>query len=303
MESAPLNKPRPTEDEALGYFEAYSNAGRWGDADELGTLNLITPEHRVRAAGLVQRGVVVSLSHALTPADDGSFIHRMLRPGPLIRSAEDMVEIAPHGYRVTHLDALGHVSHGGRIYNHRSVEDVMSTSGLSFGSIFAARQGVFTRGFYLDVAGVRGVPFLQDTDAIEPEDLDAAAALCESTIEPGDAVLIRAGLGARAPEAPTGHSRRRAGLSPRCIGWLRERDIAVYGGDCVEQQPSGYRTLPLPFHAVALSAIGLCILDNVDMESLASACNRLERRVFLLIVAPLAIPRGTGSAVNPLAAF
>ncbi len=39
-----------------------SNWGRWGDADEAGTLNLITPEKRRRAAASVRTGTVISLA-------------------------------------------------------------------------------------------------------------------------------------------------------------------------------------------------------------------------------------------------
>src|SRR5439155_26627461 len=44
----------PTEDEVLGYFDSLSNWGRWGADDELGTLNLVTPEQRIAAAELVR---------------------------------------------------------------------------------------------------------------------------------------------------------------------------------------------------------------------------------------------------------
>jgi hypothetical protein len=46
-------------------FDRCSNWGRWGPDDERGTLNLITPEKRVQAAGLVREGATVSISHAI----------------------------------------------------------------------------------------------------------------------------------------------------------------------------------------------------------------------------------------------
>ncbi len=85
--------------------------------------------------------------------------------------------------------------------------------------------------------------------------------------------------------------------------WLHERDVALFTGDCIEQQPSGYERVPLPLHQVGMVAMGLAILDCVDMERVAEECARFGRSTFLLVVAPLALPGGSSSAVNPLAVF
>ena len=79
--------------------------------------------------------------------------------------------------------------------------------------------------------------------------------------------------------------------------------MAAYGGDCVERLPSGFPAIPMPFHAIALVSMGLCVLDNVDMEALATAANRLGRTHFMLVVAPLPVPLATGSPINPIAMF
>ena len=55
----------PTEEEVLGYFKSLSNWGRWGEDDQLGTPNLITPEKTKRAIATVQEGVTVSLSRTI----------------------------------------------------------------------------------------------------------------------------------------------------------------------------------------------------------------------------------------------
>jgi hypothetical protein len=47
--------------------------------------------------------------------------------------------------------------------------------------------------------------------------------------------------------------------------------------------------------------MGMPLLDNLDLEPLAAACAAAGRYEFLLIVAPLVIPHGTGSPVNPIA--
>src|SRR5215471_19077492 len=112
--------------ELLGYFEHLSNWGRWGEHDELGTLNLVTDEHRRRAAGLVRTGRVVSCAWDIDTADhpgDASTAprrmmvttgqglgdaHRVLPPSltgaPRGASASEHWMLHPHGYRLTHLD-------------------------------------------------------------------------------------------------------------------------------------------------------------------------------------------------------
>jgi kynurenine formamidase len=257
----------------------------------------------VKAAALVDRGDVFSLAHVLSPRTAGPIQQSILPSSRGIRGASDRIDIAPHGFGITHLDALGHVAFGESVYNGRAAAEVITEDGLAFGSIAAARNGIVTRGVLLDVAAVRRQDYLEPGELVEPEHLEEAADLAGVAVEPGDGILIRVGLGLRVerqgPEDPS----HRAGLSPRCVPWFRARDIGLFGGDCIERLPSGYPSLPLPFHALALAALGLAILDNVDMERLRAACREYGRNAFMLVVAPLPIDRATGSAVNPLAIF
>ena len=57
----------PTEAEVLEYMTSLSNWGRWGADDQLGTLNLITPEKRAQAASLVKEGLSVTCSRLIVP--------------------------------------------------------------------------------------------------------------------------------------------------------------------------------------------------------------------------------------------
>jgi hypothetical protein len=47
--------------------------------------------------------------------------------------------------------------------------------------------------------------------------------------------------------------------------------------------------------------MGMPIVDNVRLTSLADACAEIDRWEFQLVVAPLIIPGATGSPVNPIA--
>jgi hypothetical protein len=59
----------------------------------------------------------------------------------------------------------------------------------------------------------------------------------------------------------------------------------------------------LPIHSVGIVALGLHLMDNLDLEGVAQACAQENRWEFLLTVAPLVLRRGTASPVNPLALF
>jgi kynurenine formamidase len=228
----------------------------------------------------------------------------MLEGGePGASGSGDATEITPHGYAVTHLDAFGHAYFEGRAFNGRRVGDVWTAEGLTYGAIDELRDGIFTRGVLLDVARARGVDWLEAGEGVSAADLDRAEALTGVHVGTGDAVIVRVGLEARELVQGEEDTAHRAGLLPDCVPWLHEREVAVFGGDCIEQLPSPYPQVPSPFHQVALVAMGLVLLDNPAVEELARVTRQLGRSAFLLTCAPLPIPGGTGSAVNPLAVF
>ena len=123
----------PTQDEVLAYFTSLSNWGRWGDEDELGTMNHITPETRRRAASLVQEGVTVSCSRTLSnaPGPDvpATPIHYMIESGEgyahdekagpprPAQTSSDFIGVAFHGHVITHVDSLSHFFFDGKMYN------------------------------------------------------------------------------------------------------------------------------------------------------------------------------------------
>ena len=103
-------------------------------------------------------------------------------------------------------------------------------------------------------------------------------------------------------------SSRHFSLSPgwqaACLPWLRERSASFIGCDTANDvSPSGYSQIALPVHVIGLVAMGLWLVDNCDLEELATTAERLSRWEFLLSVNPLRLTGLTGSAVNPIATF
>ena len=296
-----------TDDEIVALFDRCSNQGKWGPDDELGTLNYITTDKRLSAVQLVRHGRTVSigrdLSTGFSQLNPSPMVHRMLFDADPPSSAVDSIEVAPHGFAFTHLDAVTHVFFEGNAYNGQRASELLKPNGLTSGSVYAQRDGIVTRGVLLDIAAVRGVAFLEPGEAVTAQDLDAAERLSGVTVETGDAVFLHVGLERRETEQGIEDPSVRAGVDASCLPWLHDKKVAVYSGDCVDQIPFPSSRLPLPLHQVGLVAMGLVLLDCPRIDELVATCAELETSEFLLTAAPLRIPGGTGSPVNPICLF
>jgi len=287
-----------------------SNWGRWGKDDQLGTMNLITPEKRRQAYSLVKEGVTVSLARPVekTAAADNPqpFIQEMTLTGLNNPSqfASDTYTVSYHGHAHTHMDSLGHMFYNGKMYNG-VLQETITAKGASKLAVLNLQNGVVTRGILVDIARLKGVPYLEAGTAIYPEDLDAWEKQSGVGVGPGDAVIIRTGRWARrTAKGPWDVGALSAGLHASCAAWLKKRDIAILGSDDgSDVAPSQIEGVTHPIHQTMLIAAGIHILDCCDLEALGTACENRKRTAFLLTIAPLAVPNGTGSPVNPIATF
>jgi kynurenine formamidase len=290
-----------------------SNAGRWGIDDQKGAINLITPAKRREAAALVKDGVPVSLAHdAITEKaldNPEPFENKMVAVNDV--RALDRIAVAFHGISVTHMDALAHHYIRGKMYNgFPQSENVTMEKGAVKGSINNVKDGVFTRAILMDIPKLKGVDYLEPGTPIYVEDLEAWEKKAGVRVMPGDALLIRTGRWTyRSKIGPTDMTKR-AGLDASVIPWLRQRDVAVLGSEVslsvIPFPPTTQVTDKddyLPVHNFAIAALGVTVLDNLDLDALSDACAARRRWSFLLTAAPIALPRGTGSPVNPTAMF
>ena len=291
------------------WMDELSNWGRWGDSDQLGTLNLITPEKRKAAAALVTEGISVSMAHdALTDtaADNGNpYRHQMLLHGGTEGPwAVDDLGVTFHGYAHSHMDALCHRFHDGTTYNGYTRNSV-TESGCEQLGITAARDGVFARGVLMDIPRLKGVPYLAGGTPIYVEDLEAWEAQAGIKVSAGDVLLIRTGRWALRDESgPWGVDENEAGLHASTVAWLKQRGVAMLGSDAAgDVFPSGVEGETHPVHVLALVALGMPIFDNLDLEAVAQEAARQERWEFLMTAAPIRVPGGTGSPLNPIATF
>ena len=282
-----------------------SNWGRWGEDGEIGALNLITPQKSLEAVALVQEGFSVSL------ASDINTVQAVDNPRPyeheMLSISSDRLAVSYHGITHTHIDALAHINDGGTFFDGYTPDaDATLASGHEKSSIHNLKDGVLTRGVLIDIPRFRGLPYLEPGTPIYVEDLEAWEEQTGVRISSGDALFIRTGVWARREaEGPwlRGRARggRSAGLHPSVIPWLKERDIALLGSDHPTYvSPSN---LPGAVHDFAILYLGIHMLDNCDLEALGAAAAERGRWEFLLMLAPLPIPGGTGSPLNPIAVF
>jgi len=301
-----MRPPLPP-NEILAYHRTLSNWGRWGPHDQLGTLNLITPEKRVAAARLVRNGRTISCARPLPTvpaADNQTPVVHLMTATASEGYGGDYVALAPHGYSTSHIDALCHIFHDGRLYNGYPAERVTARGALELG-IDALRDGIVTRGVLLDAARARGADALEPGEPIFVDDLEHAEESAGVCVAEGDVLLLHTGRWRhRAKHGAWKAHERLAGLDASCLPWLHARGVAALGCDGVSDVlPSRVAGITLPVHSVALVAMGLHLLDNLELGHLADACVAEERWEFLLTVAPLVIERGTASPVNPIATF
>lgn len=306
---AQSNDPRTVTAEQYERWKTeLSNWGRWGAADELGALNLITPEKRRAAAALVRDGVSVSM------AAEADSVKAVDNPNPyqieMLGIQSDRISIEYHGIAHTHLDSLAHINEQGVFYNgYRPDPDTVLRERHARNSIHNVKNGVFTRGILIDIPLLKGVPYLEPGTPIYVEDLEAWERRAGVKVSAGDAVFVRTGVWARRKavgpwlrgRAEGGQS---AGLHPSVIPWLKARDVALLGSDHPQYVAPGTPGAPRgAVHDFALVHLGVHLFDNCDLEALAQAAAARNRWEFLLTAAPLPIPGGTGSPLNPIATF
>lgn len=313
----------PSQADVFSFYDKLSNWGRWGQDDQLGTLNLIDAPARKRGAAAVRHGVSVSCSFEVQVDPERLERHFEVRPvnaedtGPKPPypptyfadvhqgSMSERLGFAVHDMRFTHLDALCHQFWDGKMYNGRSADSAVDrTEGATFGAISTAADVMVTRAVLFDIPGLRGVKWLDEGEAVFPEDLEEAEERYGVRVEPGDAVLLRTGIDRRRHETGEFPWPPVAGWHAACLPWFRDRDVAFIGSDGGNDVfPSGYPEIFAPVHTCGLVAMGLWLIDHCDLDACARTAERLGQWDFLLAVCPIRFPGASGSPVNPVATF
>lgn len=317
----------PSIDTVIAQSQRHSNWGRWGDDDERGTLNHVTPDDVRRAAALVQSGRTISMALPYDEAgpQSGTFnrfnpIRLMTRDGAdaianttvrdfyggvdkHFRAADDMV-IMPLQCG-TQWDALAHVIYEDRIYNGYHADQV-SSAGAWRNDVRQASNDMVGRGVLLDVPRALDVPWLEPGFAIGAEELDRAAEMAGVQVRRGDFVFVRTGSIARARSEGTWGDYAGGdapGLGLASVDWIAEHEIAALAADTwgMEVRPNETPDVMQPLHIILLVHMGLWIGEIFDFEAIADDCAEDGRYEFFFCGPPLPFTRAVGSPLNPMA--
>lgn len=293
-----------------------SNWGRWGDDDEIGTLNFVTPQKRVQAGQLVKTGKIFDLG---MPFDkDGPFLPGGFRINPVhvmtflpsdtagvpdgMISADDMIVMGLQA--ATQWDSLAHVGYGGRFYNNVPASAVNNFMGATKNSFSKSVERLISRGVLLDIARLKGVERLEPSYEITAADLSAAEERQGVRVESGDILMIRTGWYQYFLEGDrVGFNGAEAGPGLDTCRWLYEREVAALALDnwACEVYPCPIEGAIIPFHQVTIRDMGLLLGEMFNFEGLAADCEQDGVWESMFCAPGLKVTGGVGSPITPMA--
>ena len=287
------------------------NWGRWGDDDQRGALNLITPDMLKEAAHAVKTGKMYSLSLPILPAGgpiieyrgppkrltltshtDGA-MYEGYGAAPGVGANEDMLILASHS--LTHMDALAHVYADGTIYNGFPSTEFTSNAGAPRCDI--TKNGSFAgRAVLLDLPAHQGVQWLEPGHVIDSAELEACRSAQGVEVRSGDILLIRTGW---LDFFATGQGEyAQPGIGFDAVSFVGEHDIAAVGSDnaAIESIPFDDNVF-LGVYIGLLIKRGVTLLEHLVLKEMA------DDRCYesLLSVGALPFAGAAGSPINPIA--
>ena len=284
---------------------------KYGDGDEAGALNEITPGKVLSAVGLVRRGVVFDLAHVLhadIPAFPGRTFRQYLttnyhhinrrRPdaGPEGWGRNNVnwivEQVTATQQMGTHMDALNHLQVGDRTYNGYRLADIAEDHGTNKLGVDTLPQ-IVTRGVLIDVAARRGV------ERLEPGDVIGLADVAGADVRPGDAVFFHTGWGSLWGSDNVRYGEGEPGPGMAVAGWLVEHGVALTGCDTWSYGPVPAEDPAEPFVVPQTlnTHHGVVVVENLRLAEIAAA----GLTEFLLVISHAKLRGATGAWVAPLA--
>ncbi|MBN9511049.1 MAG: cyclase family protein [Alphaproteobacteria bacterium] len=288
---------------------------RWGAADQLGAANFLTAAKRVAALQSVRRGEMFDLSHEiamgapyLAPNQTPYLLSMSTNCRDSLRRRRDLGYVNDAGANLeriemtthvgTHIDALGHISMGERLYNGRNGAEIVTDRGLESLGVEHIPP-IITRALLLDLATADGGAHLGPGRVITPDDLARAVDATGTAIEPGDVVLIRTGWSRYFATDVKRYLDGEPGIDVAGAHWLTRQGVVAIGCDnmAVEVMPNPDPKRILPVHQHALVEAGVYLVENLVLEALAAA----GARHFCFLLLATKFRGATGSPVRPVA--
>ncbi len=205
------------------------------------------------------------------------------------------------GHTGTHIDALCHVSYGGKL--HGGLDAAEASRGGRFQQLGVDTiEPMLCRGVLLDIPATLGVEQLAPAQRVTAANLERTCAAESVEVRAGDAVLVRTGWPVgryHDNSAYAGWATGVPGPDESAARWLAERRVRVTGADTIayEWLDAGAGHSRLPVHTILLIENGIHIVEVMALEDLA----RARVYEFLFVLVPLKLVGATGSPVRPLA--
>ena len=314
--------------EIVDLGEKVKNWGRWGDDDEVGTINFITDQVVKDAMKCVKSGKRLSLAFPLQQQGGlqlGSMPGRINPLRTMIQLNTPVIgdptqfctsdDVVTMGLQAgTHWDGLCHASWNGKIYGNRDASTI-TYDGASVCGIEKI-SSLTSRGVLLDIASLYEVDELPGGHAISYEDCLNAEKVQGVEVRSGDVLLLRTGMMAKAKRGDvisygSGTAIEGSpmpgfpGVGLGAVEFFFEREIAAVATDTITFEVMPWDpSVPgaiLPIHCINLVMMGLTQGQNWDLEDLAADCQADGQWDFLLEASPQPFVGGIGSPVNPVA--
>lgn len=291
----------------------------WGPSDEIGTLNMITPESRTEILRRIDGAKVYDLSveyyngmpswsalgdplyqYWLTHTPRGTAVDDPMKVGAqqnsLVSYTGDAISMYTH--TGTHIDTLNHFGLHGEMYNGHSADKHLGDQGWKKGGA-EKFPPIISRGVLIDVAGTKPGGVLPPSYQITPDDLATALKRQGTTLQRGDAVFVRTAKMKLFANAQA-YLANPPGLSLAGAKWLVEKHGAMLiGGDnlSLEGFPVVEKDNWIPVHSYLLAEKGVPIMEVVNLEELA----RDRVYEFAFVGAALKLRGASGSPMRPMA--
>ncbi|VTT82833.1 unnamed protein product [Fusarium fujikuroi] len=286
--------------------------GLWGPDDQLGRLNLLTPETVRAAASEIREGIRISLDWPLDklshpPFGRQALEHRILNKAPMTMN-DDVITLNTQSS--TQWDGFRHYGYQrtGQFYmGHKQEEFIPGSQYLGIDA-YANNGGIIGRGVLIDWYSwsqrnnISLSPF--QTNAVEMSHIRAVIAEENIEICQGDILFIRVGFTAHfnalSPEAQENFPYRQPGgllgleATKESLRWLWDSGFSAIASDAAgfERGPAtgSYNHPDVSIHQWALAGWGMPIGELFDLEELAEKCRERKRWSFFLTSVPLKFP-------------
>ena len=274
--------------EKLEFDKIYSqvnNKNKWGADDKLGTINYITSKKVLSALKIPSKGISVSLAFNMvvdsTRINSSTYDHFSIFSYKQNFAEHngynwivDNYEIAYHGFTHSHIDGINHLSKDGKMYNGITDPSILGVDNY--------KNGIISKGILIDVPLLHNKEYVEAGYKVTLKDILDFEKKYNVKIENGDVLLIRTGRWVEKKiKGDWDFTKKSAGIHYNIIPFLSERKIAVLGSDGTnDSNPSLIKEEGSPIHMLTIVAMGMPLLDNLNLEELSKKAKELNKWEF-----------------------